>query len=441
MPLITIREIAALNEEPNVSLSIDGRGEFKTTVKSPFTDAQEKELVWYFEEHLRFPFTGEKRALQAAKSIQDYGEALFAQLFADIDLYASYIQAMQSGMQDLAFEIIGSPENIHILHWEALKDPKLPDPFSLRSAMIRRTFKASSFAARTKPSPTLNILLITSRPKEGDDVSYRTISRPLVESMQKSGIPISIDLVRPGTFRALAEHLDRKGPGYYHILHFDLHGAVLTYQDLQKEREADRLLFQARWGRGDIAEFTGHRAFIFFESEKKELPEPTSAQELADRIFQHYSIPVAIINACQSGKQVGGIETVMASQLLQAGVKVALGMSYSVTVSAARIMMSALYQRILQGNNLNSALQKARFALSADKGRRAHYNQSIDLEDWMLPVVYQQGIAGENPLERRPFTPQEEYDFNCQRANVSKEAETVYGFVGRDLDILGRVCL
>ena len=210
MPLITIREIAALNEGPNVALSIDGLGEFKITVKRPFTDAQERELEWYFEEeHLRFPFNGQVRAQQAAKSIQDYGEALFAQLFADIDLYASYKQAQQSGLQDLAFEIMGSPENIYSLHWEALKDPKLSDAFSVRSAMIRKTFKASLFAARTNPSPTLNILLITARPKEAEDVSYRTISRPLVESMHKSGIPLSIDLVRPGTFRALTERLDR----------------------------------------------------------------------------------------------------------------------------------------------------------------------------------------------------------------------------------------
>ena len=75
MPLITIREIAALNESDNVVLSIDGQGEFKATIKVPFANAQERELEWYFEEHLRFPFTGQVRAQQAAKSIQEYGDS------------------------------------------------------------------------------------------------------------------------------------------------------------------------------------------------------------------------------------------------------------------------------------------------------------------------------------------------------------------------------
>ena len=37
----------------------------------PFPQEQENELEWYFEEHLRFPFTNQKKAQRAAKSIQD----------------------------------------------------------------------------------------------------------------------------------------------------------------------------------------------------------------------------------------------------------------------------------------------------------------------------------------------------------------------------------
>ena len=43
-------------------------------------------------------------------------------------------------------------------------------------------------------------------------------------------LQLNIEVVRPGTISALKLHLDRtkreKGPGYFHLVHFDLHGIV-----------------------------------------------------------------------------------------------------------------------------------------------------------------------------------------------------------------------
>lgn len=80
MKLIEIREDAG---RPNGAvLRIDGY-DYPVIVASPFEANQLEELDWYFEEHLRFPFTDAVRARQAGESITAYGQALFQQLFAD----------------------------------------------------------------------------------------------------------------------------------------------------------------------------------------------------------------------------------------------------------------------------------------------------------------------------------------------------------------------
>ena len=69
-------------------------------------------------------------------------------------------------------------------------------------------------------------------------MSYRTISRPLVDALETGKVAARIDMVRPGTFKALVNHLedrrDEHGDGYYHIIHLDMHGALLIYEQYRK---------------------------------------------------------------------------------------------------------------------------------------------------------------------------------------------------------------
>jgi CHAT domain-containing protein len=105
------------------------------------------------------------------------------------------------------------------------------------------------------------------------------------------------------------------------------------------------------------------------------------AKELAELLLKH-KIPIAILNACQSGKQVGAEESSLAAQLLEAGMQSALGMAWSVTVSAAERLIPKLYGDLFAGRSLGSAVLAGRRELAADKERRAAYNETIELEDW-----------------------------------------------------------
>jgi hypothetical protein len=82
-----------------------------------------------------------------------------------------------------------------------------------------------------------------------------------------------------------------------------------------------------------------------------------------------------------------------------------LAMGYSVTVSAAELLMRHLFEQRFAGQDLAVAIRRARRELHNRKGRRAYFSQTIDLEDWILPVAYQHR---EVRLQRRPFTPEEQ---------------------------------
>jgi hypothetical protein len=101
-----------------------------------------------------------------------------------------------------------------------------------------------------------------------------------------------------------------------------VHGALLRHAELKQGVEENRLLYQARYGRHDIASYEGQKAFLFLEGAQENQADPVEAGEVASLLI-HHQIPVVILNACQSGKQVGATETSLGSRLLQAGGRMA----------------------------------------------------------------------------------------------------------------------
>ena len=118
MAVIRIREISGSPDGSSAVVSFDHGEEYSITIKDPFSEADEQQLEWYFEEHLRFPFTRKVQAKAAADSIITYGETLFEQVFADRKAYVAYEKILEAGLNTLQIEIAGSPQ-FHALHWGA----------------------------------------------------------------------------------------------------------------------------------------------------------------------------------------------------------------------------------------------------------------------------------------------------------------------------------
>src|SRR6266566_1901526 len=442
MPLIRIQERPGAPDGSNAIVSFNNGPEYPITINDPFKEQGEQELEWYFEEHLEFPFTKKVRAQNAAASIKTYGEELFKQVFGDPVIYAEYRDLLKAGLHNLHVEIAGEPK-FHALHWESIKDPKLAQPLALQAAMVRKNLKSQALPASVHSSPVINLLIVTGRPSGIRDVGYRTISRPLVEALRNANLRVQVEILRPGTYKALENHLRdvtaKHGEGYYHVIHFDVHGAVLTYQQfqhIQKEPAGNPLRYK-RYARDEIQPYDGVKAFLSFETDNEEQDKKADlveASELASLLVKH-QVPITILNACQSGKQLGERETSLGSHLIQAGLQLVLAMGYSVTVSAAELLMSTLYRHLFAGHDLAVAIRHARTELYNNKERRAYFDQKIDLEDWLLPVVYQNQPV---TLQPRDFTPEERTDWFEHKAEEKRYTppDPQYGFVGRDIDIL-----
>jgi tetratricopeptide (TPR) repeat protein len=409
-------------------VSFGNSAEYDVEVVDPADPTEEAHLAWYFQEHLRYPFLDKDLETQAVQHIAAYGEKLFSQVFGGIASY-DYRKLRSRAFDRCRVEVSGSAA-LHRLHWEALRDPALDTPLAIRLPVTRRIDAQESKFELPSGRPTLNILVVTARPDGPKDIGYRTISRPLLDALRMAGLPVTVDLVRPGTWEALRAHLrsatERYGSGWYQVLHFDLHGSFSEYAPLEEALRAGRLLFSST----SLAPFEGHRGFLFFETAQEGKARPVPAEDVAGLLAEH-RVPVAVLNACQSAMQTAS-EAGLAQRLAEAGLPVAVGMAYSVTVSAAERAMPVLYGRIADGTDLTAAVHAARRDLFEHQGRQAYFSQQIDLEDWMLPVMFVQ-----QPLQigLRPMTGQEQAEFFGHIAIVGDEPDTEYGFVGRDLDI------
>ncbi|MEQ9553486.1 MAG: tetratricopeptide repeat protein [Coleofasciculus sp. G3-WIS-01] len=525
MTIITIREQESTDNGFTATLSFDGRVNYPIAITDPFTPKQEQILEWYFEQWLVFPQLGTVKAEQAKESVKSYGEQLFEQVFrTNIDAYSEYRQ-IRGNLSQIQIEIESQTPEFQALHWEALRAPDLPRPLAVDCLMLRKHTKPVPIGASMPAFPVINLLLVTARPDEERDVGYRTISRPLIEAIETAKLRVNVELLRPATYKALSDKLEEKGAGYYHIIHFDAHGSLMSYEQYQKGKKRKRYTFQARWGREDITEYEGVKAFLFLEGESQGKADPVEASELAD-LLTGKGIPVCILNACQSGKQIsasltltpplskGGTggdktnaspesldskaglgggevspptplrkggenapaplqkggenapaplqkggenapahlrkggenapahlrkggddarETSLGSRLMAAGMHTVVAMGYSVTVTAASLLIETVYHQIFAKKTIREALRLGRRELYNNKKRKAYYNQTIDLEDWLLPVVYTNQPVN---LNLREFTPQEEEDYYAARQQQYRFTPPTYGFVGRDLEIL-----
>ena len=427
--VIRLSERSADDSQFRVRVNFGGDAEYDVDVSDPLDEASEQEFAWYFEEHLRYPFLDKDREAQAVGKITDYGVALFRQVFGN-EASHDYRKLREQSFDGCRLEVSGSAA-LHRLHWEALRDPDYRGtPLSVRMPVTRRVDAQPSRFAVRDDLPTLNILVVTARPGGSHDVGYRTISRPLLDALANTDQPVTVDLVRPGTWDALRAYLADAtrghGSGWYQVIHFDLHGAFTGYDSLAHGASEGDLLFSPT----ALPPFDGQRGFLFFETERDGVAHPVPAEAVASLLDEH-RVPVAVLNACQSAMQTVS-EAGLAQRLAEAGVPVTVGMAYSVTVTAAEKSMPVLYRHLSEGADPVAAVHAARRELFERRARRAYFDQQLDLEDWMLPVVF-----GQRPLQvgLRAMTGAEQAGFYERSADVGDEPATEYGFVGRDLDI------
>ncbi|WP_433971413.1 tetratricopeptide repeat protein [Tunturiibacter lichenicola] len=377
----------------------DGRSALPVVIPSPYDFPVEgqpnsdlmRELRWYLEKFLNYPFDPETvHAEHVLAALRAWGTAAFNALFDRRDtsnwLAASNMVQVRSDdarMLSWPWEALFDPQSGYLAHARRIERRlnRIPDPPPMADL----------------PRDRVNVLLVVARPYE-NDVHYRSIARPLIEMIQSKELPVHVDVLRPPTFDRLRDQLRAK-PGYYHVLHFDGHGA---------------------YDKG-----------LIFENDTGE-PDAKSARDLS-ALLREYALPAVVLNACQAGMLDTKGEDAFASvatALLQSGMRSIVAMAYSLYVSGAQVFLPAFYRRLFEEGSVAEAVRAGRQEMLAHKGRvcvRGKY----PLEDWLLPVLYQQ-----DPQDFR-FAAQAKVEAAESRLPAEvREHRDAYGFVGRDGAIL-----
>ena len=376
-----------------------------------------RELRWYLEDFLEYPFPpNTDHADNVLVALDKWGKKAFNELFDGGMARDFFRDATNEGYQNLRLQIMSDDPTILQWPWEALLDEQAAY-LSVTCQIERRLNKVRDPVAIPDdlPKDRINILLVTARPYE-NDVGYRSISRPLVELIDKQGIRAHAHVLRPPTFENLRRHLKDR-PHFYHIIHFDGHGGYGT---------------RSTTG-GNQHQFQGPEGVLVFEDEKGE-ESPVTAEQLSGLLREH-AVPVMVLNACRSAMLGPGAEDPFASvaaALLKAGIRSVVAMAYSLYVSGAQEFLPDFYRELFESGDLSVATRAGRQKMYERMGRvcaRGKY----DLKDFVVPVIYAQeqynlsfaADALESEVLQKIELPEE-----------AKDEKNPYGFIGRDRELL-----
>jgi len=377
-----------------------------------------RELRWYLEGFLDYPFSPEtEHAERVQEALRSWGEQAFTALFGDNKAGGWYNDAIKNGMEGLHIQVSSDDPRVLGWPWEALRDPQAGVlahncQIERRLNEIRDPYEVSD----KLPVDRVNILLVTARPYEGD-VKYRSISRPLVELIEAKKLPARVTVLRPPSFERLREHL-RERPNFYHIVHFDGHGGYS----------------QEAVGAAGAHMLKGPIGRLVFEDDDGK-PDPKEAEQLSD-LLRECRIPAVVLNACQSGMvddEAADPFASVAASLLRAGIRSVVAMAYSLYVSGAQKFLPDFYGRLFETGSAAQATRAGRQKMREQPGRVCARGE-FPLQDWLIPVVYQQDPPDLSFAARLPRGPSA-----ADAVPLPKEAqdeENPYGFVGRDGAIL-----
>ena len=313
-----------------------------------------RELRWYLEGFLDYPFPPEtEHAERVRDALRRWGVEAFNKLFGDRRGGEIFNDATREGYESLHLLISSDDPQVLGWPWEALHDPQAGQ--LAQTCQIERrlnTVRRPDKVGQRWPKDQVNILLVTARPYEGD-VRYRSISRPLVELIDKQDLPAQVTVLRPPTFENLREHL-RERPNHYHIVHFDGHGSY----------------GQAHAPSGSPHMLQGPEGRLIFEDDQGK-PDPITAEQLSVLLRQHH-IPAIVLNACQSAMVDQGAKDPFASvaaALLKSGIRSVVAMAYSLYVSGAQEFLPAFYRDLFRTGDVAQAARSGRQRMFQQKDR------------------------------------------------------------------------
>ncbi len=374
------------------------------------------DLSWYLEEFLNYSTPPFETAARIIEARNEWGQEVFSLLFAGQGLIW-YEDARREGLKYLTLRIASDDPKVLAWPWEALYDPY--GSTLAHSCIIERQLNNHNDPQplpANLPEDRLNILLVVARPYGDEDVTYQALSRPLINLLAEQNLPITVDLLRPPSFDQLQACLEAR-PGHYHLVHFDGHGGYGV--DVEKSSNTPNPHTLRQYAEGCLV----------FETATG-TPQPITAATLTT-LMQEHRIPMMVLNACQSAKvdeHAKDPYASVAAALMKAGIRSVVAMGHSLYVSGAEQFVPAFYQNLIKTGQVGEATRAGRKAMLLHPSRACGWYEH-DLEDWLVPVLYQQQPL-HLPVQNYQPPPPPQLLYPQEATLYSRE-----GFIGRQQQV------
>ena len=307
------------------------------------------------------------RANRIEQSLPRWGRDLYGAVF-DYGDHRDLIRNLLDAPAPRLLTIATTDGEILRLPWELMADER--GALTRRDVTIRRQLETVKENLPYTVGTPLRVLLVVSRPDDTGFIDPRHSTRAMLAALKPLRENVTVEFCRPPTLARL-EQILADSDGDYDIVHFDGHGNY------------DRLL-----GLGVLLfekELTAGRSRVD--------KDPVRADRLGN-LLARYNIPLVILEACRTSEVDDVAFRAVAPRLIEAGVGSVVAMSYAVHVEAAKILIERFYSELAAGRTIGAAMESGRGALIAKPDRWLKYGpggETVQLEDWFLPQLYQRG--------------------------------------------------
>jgi len=405
---------------------------------APISSAEMEELRWYLEKYPIPPseffrdrarkveenlvkwgqllhkkaIPGEHTAnvMNAWSKIADDADRRFS-VYVDAVLEADAPESEVTSAREAATLMLGLP-------WELLHDGEAYLFQGAKPMRVRRRLPNTKVLDVPVVATPIRILLVTARPEDDECgfLDHRTSALPLVEATESLPGLVKIQILSPPTLPALRAELDRARSESkpYHVVHFDGYGGFDRELGMgglcfENPEDIDKLE-----NRGHVTVFTN---------------------ELGPLLRDH-RIPLVFLEACQTAQAEKASESV-ASEFLKVGVASVVAMSHNLLAETTARFVRAFYKTLAEGERVGDAMLAGQRELKDNTFRGRIFGAGeVRLEDWFVPVLYQE--KDDPVLFKTTPAKQTQEDFRAALAvrlgDLPRDPET--GFIGRSRELL-----
>jgi len=352
---------------------------------APLGPIEAEELTWYLERYPNWPSgVFQERARRLEEDLPRWGRLLYDTLNVDVArtpfeawkaaaiaerrLTVKVDRELAQGASNEAQQSADQAATLLLsLPWELIHDEQGFLFQGANGVRVRRSLPNRNAQPAIASLPPIRVLLVSPRPEDESAayIDHRASARPLVEALSRLGDLAEFKILTPPTFKALQEELERE---QYQVVHFDGHGVYDPTHGL------GALCFEDA---SDDDKIEGRRSDI------------VTADRIAG-VIRGRRVPLFFLGACESAKAISEPAASVAGSLLECGVASVAAMSHSVLVETARRFVTAFYKELMEGKRVGQAMLAGQRELQADSFRGKMFTAELRLQDWFVPVLFQE---------------------------------------------------